>query len=150
LNTTNREKKLQELDELMRTMPARLQSDVETEWPEHELTMAQFKALTLLQSGPKRMGEISHYIDISLSSATNLVGRLESKGLVKRVHDLEDRRVVTCELTEEGRHTITLIWQVGRSRILQIAQHLDHDELDRVIDAFAIILRTAERLSFDA
>lgn len=143
-----RQDKLVHLGNLMQEIPNRVQHDVSREWPEpeHELTMTQFKALTYLQAGPQRMGDISRYLGVSLSSVTNLVSRLESKGLVQRTHDTNDRRVVTCELTREGRDTVTRLWQVGRARLIHIASHLSDDELDQVIRGFEILTEAAPRV----
>ena len=145
MNEQSRQAKIDRLETLMQELPQRMSWEAPDEWPEYELTMSQFKTLTLLQSGPKRMGDISRYLGISLSSATNLVSRLESKALVQREHDLSDRRVVTCELTEEGLKTVTLLWQIGRQRFIHLASTLTLEELDHVVTAFELLNAAAER-----
>jgi DNA-binding MarR family transcriptional regulator len=140
-----RQRKLDRLIDIMEELPRRMHDDVASEWPEHELTMTQFKAMTYLQSGPQRMSDIGRFLNVSLSSVTNLVGRLESKGLVQRTHDTTDRRVVTCELTDEGRTTVTWIWRVGRQRLVRIAARLADDELDQVVNAFEILIEASSR-----
>ncbi|TVR70752.1 MAG: MarR family transcriptional regulator [Sphaerobacteraceae bacterium] len=112
---------------------------IASEWPEHELSMAQFKALVFLSGGSARMGDLARFLGISLSSATNLADRLESKGLVQRDHDREDRRVVTCELTAEGRQTINRFWQIGRQQIEQLTEALSDSELRRIIDSLQLL-----------
>ncbi|MBE6753185.1 MAG: MarR family transcriptional regulator [Ruminococcaceae bacterium] len=47
--------------------------------------------------------ELAELLDIRPSSLTELLGRLEGKGLVSRTPDENDRRVVRVSLTEEGR-----------------------------------------------
>lgn len=115
------------------------------DFPEYELTLSQFKAMTVLQKGPQRMSDIARHLDMSLSSVTNMVGRLEGKKLVQRTHDTADRRVVTCELTEEGLNAVTWIWQMGRRGMLAISELLEDDELDQLIRAFEILVNAARR-----
>lgn len=139
--------RLAHLEALMREIPLKVELNNTGQWPEpeYELTMAQFKVLTYLQPGPQRMGDISRFLGVSLSSVTNLVSRLESKGLAVRSHDTRDRRVVTCELTAEGRDTVTRLWHIGRERLLTIAAQLSDDELDQIIRAFEILTTAAEK-----
>ena len=53
-------------------------------------------------TGPKRMGDISTYLGRGMPSATSMIDRLVSKGLVERMADASDRRVVACRLTALG------------------------------------------------
>jgi DNA-binding MarR family transcriptional regulator len=146
---SSRNEKLEYMNRLMEEMPMSLPAESASEFSEHELTLAQFKAMTFLLRGPQRMGDIARHLDLSLSSVTNLVSRLEGKGLAIRSHDTVDRRVVICELTEEGRDAVTWIWQLGRRRMIALADYLDEDELDDVLRAFEIVLRAARRAQRD-
>ena len=96
------------------------------------------------------MGDLSRSLDISLSSATNLVSRLEAKGLVQRDHDQSDRRVVTCELTDEGRATVSRFWDVGQKGLEQITDQLTDEEFDQVLTAFELLARASKRTSSDS
>lgn len=145
MDERTRQHKLERITQLMGELPMRMPAADASELPEYELTMTQFKAMTYLQAGPQRMGDIGRHLGVSLSSVTNLIGRLESKGFVTRAHDVSDRRVVTCELTDEGRQAVTWIWQVGRERLIKIATVLSDDELDQVIRAFEILVNAAPR-----
>ena len=96
------------------------------------------------------MGDLSRSLEISLSSATNLVGRLEAKGLVQRDHDRDDRRVVTCELTDEGRATVSRFWDVGQKGLEEMTDQLTDDEFDLVLAAFELLARVSKRSSSDS
>lgn len=50
-----------------------------------------------------RMTDVSRKLAISKPAATQAVNRLVEQGLVERVHDVRDRRVVYIRATEEGR-----------------------------------------------
>jgi DNA-binding MarR family transcriptional regulator len=49
------------------------------------------------------LGQLAERIGTVKSNATQLVDRMEAEGLVRRVHDPRDRRVVLAEITAEGR-----------------------------------------------
>ncbi|OFW56147.1 MAG: hypothetical protein A2W01_09380 [Candidatus Solincola sediminis] len=56
----------------------------------------------LHHAGPLKMGSISQLTNVTVSVATRFIERLENKGLVERVADESDRRVVLVRLTGEG------------------------------------------------
>ena len=146
----DRTEKFQRFAELSHHITATFRVHMSADWPEHELSMPQFKTLMFLSAGSQRMGDLARMLGISLSSVTNLVSRLEGKGLVQRDHDLEDRRVVTCELTDEGRRTVTRFWTVGEKEVETILGQLGDDELDLVLHAFELLARAGERAGVTA
>ena len=72
-----------------------------------DLTLGQMRLLLLLRrEGPQPMGRIAETFDLSTTSSTGFVGRMERHGLVGRRHRSDDRRVVECDLTETGRQLV--------------------------------------------
>lgn len=57
----------------------------------------------MVASGPLTVGELAQHLNLSKPATTELVGRLEAKGLVARIHDERDRRRVFIWLTDAGR-----------------------------------------------
>jgi DNA-binding MarR family transcriptional regulator len=57
----------------------------------------------LLQSGPLTIGQLRDYLYVSDSSTSELIARLQKKGLVTRARSDKDNRVVIVTLTEAGR-----------------------------------------------
>ena len=72
-------------------------------------TTGALTALTLLfqerhlESEPVRMTDVSRRMMISRPAATQVVNRLVENGLVERLSDESDRRVVYIRATETGR-----------------------------------------------
>ena len=52
--------------------------------------------------GPTRLGVVADHLRIAPRSATDVVDRLESRGLVHRQPDPDDRRAMTVSLTQLG------------------------------------------------
>jgi DNA-binding MarR family transcriptional regulator len=115
------------------------------EWSNLELTMSQIRTLLFLRRTPQRMTDIASYLGITVSSATSMVDRLVSKGVVERAHDTADRRVVICRLTALGDNEVERFWRIGRKRIESLADALSVDELQAVVNAFEILSVAVKR-----
>jgi DNA-binding MarR family transcriptional regulator len=63
---------------------------------------ADLRCLDWLVDGPKTAGTLAVATGLRPAATTALIDRLESKGLVERVRDGEDRRRVLVRMTEEG------------------------------------------------
>jgi len=75
------------------------------------------RALEVLQhlsaSGPLTVGEQAVHLGLRRNSVTELLQRLERKGLVARIRDERDERRVLVWLTEAGRNVVSRIGQVA-------------------------------------
>lgn len=68
------------------------------------LTIKQWILLTALwRSDGLTVGELAVYYKASEPSTSNLIARMEKKGLLERRHDKQDRRQVKVFLTSEGK-----------------------------------------------
>lgn len=88
-----------------------------------DLPVAQLRVLNVLGAALSEyrptMGEMAEALGVALSTATQIVERIEKRGLVQRSHgDPDDRRVVRLGLTGEGR---TLLEERRRLRLARLA-----------------------------
>jgi len=124
----------------------RLRSQVYEESPLMELTVQQLRTLFLLHvQETMRMSEISYYLGIGMPTVTNLVGKLEDKGLVAREHDTTDRRVVLCSVTERGKTEIEQFWHVRKEQIAHLTGSLSEEQVALVAQAMEIILQALKQ-----
>jgi MarR family transcriptional regulator, organic hydroperoxide resistance regulator len=71
------------------------------------LSAATWFLLTMLiDEDGMSQGEVSHRFEVDPSRITRLAQRLEKEGLLRRVRDPEDNRVVRMHATEEGRRLV--------------------------------------------
>ena len=111
---------------------------------------AHLHVIMMLEAeGPLMMTRLAEAIDVSLSSATGLVSRMEERGLVERLHDSADRRVVHVRLTDAGRavteeHELLHVQQMAR-----LLDAMTPDEQRTCLAAVRIVRSTIERLGFD-
>ena len=83
-----------------------LLSRIESLLKPHGLTFAAYEALRLLafsRTGSLPMGKMGQRLLVHPASVTNVIGRLEARGLVARSPSPPDRRVVLASLPPEGR-----------------------------------------------
>jgi DNA-binding MarR family transcriptional regulator len=141
---------VERLIENMERMQVRMRSRPPAAWSGVELTMPQAKTLFLLGRGPRRMGDISTYLGRGMPSATSMIDRLLAKGLVERVEDASDRRVVACQLTAAGTEAVERFWRLGRLRLQSLADVLTLEELEIVVPAIEILSDAVGRDGYGA
>ena len=72
-----------------------------------DITPAQFRALRVLRHhGVMRLSELSDRLQIAARSTTEVVDALESRDLIGRRPDPDDRRATLVEVTEHGRSVL--------------------------------------------
>src|SRR3954454_20501130 len=87
-----------------------LQANVDEALKPHGLSFARYEALVLLsfsRRGSLPMRMMGERLQLHPTSITNIVDRLESDGLARRLPDPSDRRTTLVELIEAGRARLT-------------------------------------------
>ena len=137
MQTKSREELTRRLVDSVEHLNRRLRLDRLSEWQDLALTVPQARALFLLErQGPMRMGSIADALGIAVSATTTVVDRLVERGLAMRLADPQDRRVVICGLTEQGREAANGFWTIGHQRLRSLADHLEAEQLNGLVQAF--------------
>jgi DNA-binding MarR family transcriptional regulator len=108
------------------------------------LTFAAYEALRLLAfsgSGSLPMGKMGERLMVHPASVTNVIGRLEQRGLVIRSASPHDRRIVLAEITEDGRTVVEEATDVLHSTDFGLGR-LSREEAARVTSVLQV-LRTS-------
>lgn len=75
---------------------------------DEELTPPQFVALQwIADKEGMTISELAGKMYLAFSTTTDLIDRMESKELIQRIKDRQDKRVVRIYLKEKGKKTIT-------------------------------------------
>jgi DNA-binding MarR family transcriptional regulator len=99
----------------------------------------------LATAGPLTVGEQARRFGISHATATEVVNRLETKGLVERGKDGGDQRRVFVRLTERGREqTAALAGRNVEDPLLQAVGTLPASTRAAIIEGLGALLRTAD------
>jgi len=97
------------------------------------ISMTHLHILTMLRHhGPMPMSRLAENLDVSLSSATGIVDRLEERGLVERVRVPDDRRVVMVHPTAAAGSVLEDVEVLRSDLITGLLERLDEAQLDRL------------------
>jgi DNA-binding MarR family transcriptional regulator len=102
----------------------------------HGVSMAQVHLLAQLdRQGALSMSRIADLVGVSMPNASGLVDRMVERGLVERVGDPEDRRVVLVRLLPAGVTALEAAEGMKLDRMRTICAHLDDGQLARISGA---------------
>jgi len=106
------------------------------------LTWSQCSMLFALRvRGPMRLGELAAFEKVTAPATTQTVRRLESLGLVRRIRDTLDHRVVRIEITAEGK----AVQRMALSDLMQaMTSGLSSAEITALGDALAPLARITD------
>jgi long-chain acyl-CoA synthetase len=102
---------------------ARLARQVELAAATVELSLAQYRVLSLLAEGNEAASALADKLAVSRPSITGVVDGLVARGLVERDHDVDDRRRVGHTLTTEGGRVLEAADAEVERRLTEIAAH---------------------------
>jgi DNA-binding MarR family transcriptional regulator len=102
------------------------------------ISMTHFHVLTLLRHHDAMpMGRMAEILDVSMSSATGIIDRMEERGLVERVRVPDDRRVVLVQATQAGLDLVDEAELVKSAVITSALERMSVEQLDRLSIATA-------------
>lgn len=107
-----------------------------------DVSMPQMHILIGLQErGPTTVSDLAVSLEISIPSASAIVDRMEDHGLVRRVRDEDDRRVVHVTITERGAQIVEEMVGLHREGACRLLGKMTGEELEHVTRALAAVQR---------
>jgi len=114
------------------------------------ISMAHLQTLWILQEhGPQPMTRLADLLGVAVPNATGIIDRMEQRGLVERLRDGADRRVVTVQQTPEGARAVEEIDGWRGDMLQELLDLLETDQLVRLvggINELRATIRTDELL----
>ena len=89
----------------------------------------------LKKRGELPMSKIGSRVHISKSNMTSLIDKLAEKGLVERIPDKDDRRVINIILTEKGDNLLTNLREYSNNEIKRNLSTLSNEDLEKLYDS---------------
>ncbi|HVV21153.1 MAG TPA: MarR family transcriptional regulator [Pseudonocardiaceae bacterium] len=101
------------------------------------ITMPQFRLLVVLSTrGPLKLATLAEYLDVKPPTATRMIDRLVSAGLVDRQISPVSRREVVIDLTDAGASVVGRVSQQRRREIAGIVRRMPEGQLSALVEAF--------------
>lgn len=101
---------IEKIEKLLRRVCFYIKKKGRTILEDYDITPSQFEALQIIVNHKEvTISELSNKLYQAPSTITDLVDRMESKDLVKRVRDSKDRRIVRIEGLEKGHNILEAV-----------------------------------------
>ncbi|MHB9019730.1 MAG: MarR family winged helix-turn-helix transcriptional regulator [Minisyncoccota bacterium] len=97
--------------------------------------------------GDPTMKDLAKFLFITPPSATSLMDNLVGRGMIERIMDEKDRRVLRLVLTEKGRRVLKVADQFIMKSIGEKFKVLNSNEQDQLIDIIEKILKNVVKLN---
>lgn len=138
-----------DLDQLIETM-TQLGKLVKQEFTpmqdENSPTLLQILAVRYIYINKKvTIGDLAGNLQLSKSSATQLIERLVTAGLVRRVSDESDRRIIRLELTETGEKDIAAFKAKRIEKVKKIFSQIPVSDIKELIRIHTNIIETLKK-----
>lgn len=109
------------------------------------VTLRQLGALRqLVKRGPMTMNELADQMEISPSSATQLVDRLVEHNLVEREHDTNDRRILRVAISAAASEVVTAFEKESRRKVTALLSRLNDDDLQTLVSLVEQIVESTQ------
>lgn len=115
-----------------------------------ELSRTESGLLLTLVDGPRRITELADTEALAQPTVTQLVDKLQRRGLVSRKRDAADGRVVLVSITADGRARLDAVQGQFRTQMRQAVEGLDDEELAQLVAASQTLARLIEILQSPA
>jgi len=135
-----------QLGRLLRRLTRQL-ADPGDETPDRTPELAPAEWAVLVEVGEHRrprMSRLAQACGLPFSTATGLVGRLESKGYLRRIRTETDRRVVYVEMTPQGERAYQARLEADMRIVIALLDGLTAREQDAVVRALGKVTDALE------
>ena len=100
----------------------------------YSISAAQLNCLlALYEAGSLPPSQIAKHMMVKSSAVTGVVDRLEQKGLITRIRNSPDRRVITIQLTDAGKHLAHNAPPPIQRKIIKGLEKLSPKEINRIV-----------------
>jgi len=120
---------------------ARLKNGLDEVLRGQGLTTEQYTVLVTVKyrDVPVRITDIAQWTERSTNSVSMIVDRMVKTGLLKRVRDRKDRRVVNVVITSKGEDAIKPANIVTMEFLRQVMSPLSHEDAHTFVGLFKVI-----------
>ena len=99
------------------------------------VSAVEVEILHLLNSaGDQKMKDIGETVKVKLSNLTNIVDRLESQKLVKRINSKTDRRSIFVHISAKGKKLLANYGDFLRELSTRMSQEVKNDQFKTLVD----------------
>ncbi len=125
-----------EIIRLMKKIMMLIKGQIDSQLKQLQLTEPQGLLIRhLLHQGQLRVSDLSDRMDLSNSTVSGIIDRLEEKGIVERQRSQKDRRVVFIALNEEYKKNTDNFFCQAEKRIERLMGKSSQQDLKEILNA---------------
>ncbi|MEI7988667.1 MAG: MarR family transcriptional regulator [Chloroflexota bacterium] len=113
-----------------------------------EISVEQFHILRYIRKGSGSVSELADAKHISRPAISQAVDILVEKGLITRQQNVEDRRYVQLELTQNGDTLLNAIFKENRAWMKEKLAPLSLEELNSILLSMEVLKKVFEQEDF--
>lgn len=91
---------------------------------------------TLFKNGPMKIGDISQAMDLSMSTISGIIDRLEKSDIVSREKSNEDKRVILVDLTPSFKKSSKELFKKMEFDWGEKIKNASEDEIEAILNGF--------------
>ncbi|QRG68965.1 MarR family winged helix-turn-helix transcriptional regulator [Brevibacillus choshinensis] len=110
------------------------------------LTVPQLVVIRQISMEPKTIGQLSKAVDLSYSTVSGIIDRLEREQLVERIRDENDRRVVWIRKTEKISELFEKVDLLSGEFYKQHFNSFSEEELNNIINSLEVLVTKLEEI----
>ncbi|MEX2103728.1 MAG: MarR family transcriptional regulator [Bacilli bacterium] len=139
-NTEHSPEKVEHIEKLLRRVSSVVKRKGREILANFPITPPQFIALLWLnEDGDMTIGELSGKMYLAFSTSTDLIDRMEKSGLVERVRDTNDRRVVRIHMLPFGKEVIQGVLKARREYLAGVMTSFSHEQAEDIGRALELL-----------
>jgi DNA-binding MarR family transcriptional regulator len=96
------------------------------------LSVLQLETLAYIKEEKPLMKEVADYLCITPPSATSLINKLVKAGMIKRVSDKQDRRIIRLQITAKGEIKFKQEFKKVSAHIKRVLEKLNKKERENL------------------
>ena len=123
-----------------------IKRDLTCKFQEVNLTAPQGMLIGVLARNKKmKVSDLSEQLQLSNSTVSGIIDRLEKQGLVERTRSDEDRRIVYVSITKKTEEEVMEPYKYAEKKLEEILGNASEKELDEILRGLSILEKVLER-----
>lgn len=114
--------------------------------PDIALSLRQYRMLERLTARPHRTGELASFSGITQPTASAAISSLESRGLVNRRPDPDDRRATLIEISNRGESVLSIAKDRVLQRLTVVTAEMTAEDAEALAGLQPILTKGMDRL----
>ena len=141
----DKSERISRIAELQKELVRTMRRQAFRHWMTLSLSTTQMKSLFCIVENERISSKkLADILDVTPANVTGIADKLIEQGLVRRVENARDRRVVLLESTDAGKKLMDNLEQMATEHTSKILADLSQEELDHHYIGMAAFLRAAQ------